>query len=240
MNNNIFKRQQKNDCELCGGTGQTLVKSKKFLPGKKPGSKTFLMDAIPCICKKNEVVESRFPYLSRKTVGRINAETAQKTANSLNPLERNILFQGGSKKFFRAVKSILVHYSFRPEIVIHMSTGSEVISQYYVEQKDESGRKIEDLIYSRDLVILMFNTKHENRALKEVIYEVIEGRYLRGKPTWIWSSTGPENFMEYSSDLNQYFKNFRKVKTGVVDVEEDLSSGKEELSKEDKAKLDNF
>lgn len=205
-------------CPKCSGRGITYVKSKRAIAGKKPGSQVFLMDSIPCICKRNEMVEGRYDYLSRVSVPAITAEEAASVVEKLKPLSTNILFQGGSYKFFHVVKAVLVHYAFNAKLVFHMSKGIEVVSQYYVEQVDESGRKFEDLIYNRDLVILMFNSRVENRALKPVLQELIEGRFLRNRPTWIWSREIVESTQDYSAELKPFLDKYKRVSCGTADV----------------------
>jgi len=192
-----------NNCKICNGRGETLAKSDRKLPGKRPGTEVSYMVSKLCICKKNLMVERKFKCLHPATIGTVSDKKC-KDIHKEYGIRKSRVFTGSEFAFFRIVKSMFVNYVTSADMIFHMSTGLEIIQDYYVEQKDGSRRDMSDLIYNRDLVVIMFTTNAANKALQPVMLDLIQGRVRIGKPVWIWTPTDIRTSGEWTETLQDF------------------------------------
>lgn len=203
-------------CSICNGAGQVYSESSITTPSKDPNRQIRMMDSKPCICKMNELVERKHAFMHPNAVPpQMDRAKIRKAVEKWRPLELSYRFMGPLNMFLPLVKKILVYYSFTPR-VFHISNGIEVVQEYYVAQAEGVERKVQDLIYNRDLVILRFDTSVENKALKQVVLDLVAGRAHLNRPTWIWTRAGIESTSEFSPDLTEHIKDWPVVDLGAI------------------------
>jgi len=191
------------NCKVCGGKGEILGKSDRTLPGKRPGQEISYMVSKLCICKKNLMVERKFKCLHPASIGTVSLEKCKKISKQYG-IKKSRVFVGSEFAFFRIVKSMFVNYVTEADMIFHMSTGLEIIQDYYVEQKDKSLRDMNVLTYDRDLVVILFTTNAANKALQPVILDLIQNRVRIGKPVWIWSPKDIRTAGEWTESLQEF------------------------------------
>ena len=218
------------ECTICGGTGQRYVVSARELPCKDPARHVHLMDSKPCICKMNELVERKYAYMHPLAVPpQLDRAKIVNDVAKLKPFEQSLKFVGPLDAFLPRLKRVLVRYAFEDKL-FHFSNGIEVVQEYYVGQAEGVERRVQDLIYNRDLVVIRFDTSVANKALKQVMLELIGGRAQMHKPTWIWSRSGVERTEEFSEELHQHIQDFRLVNLDRANAARNIASESQDVS----------
>lgn len=195
------------NCKVCGGKGFIFKASKTPIPTKNPKRTVTFSDAVLCHCKRNELVEISSPYFNPTNTGTISDELAKKTAKTLS-IKKNYKFFGGVEKFLKLCKAVFVHYRQDANMLFYIGNGIEIVTEYYLPNPDGIERSIQDLIRNRALVVIMFTTSVSNKAVAPVIQELIMGRKMAGKATWIWVPEHVEDTAEYSEELKPLLNGF--------------------------------
>lgn len=198
------------ECPLCKGQGYTMRLSSQGIPCKDPNRQIRTMETLECICKKNERIERRYPALRPCAPGSQNQgvptlldEEISKIAVEkfrLNKgLRTNYKFFGNPEKFFRIIKASFLYLMQDASARFYMGTGYEVIKDYYVGADDRKDYMA--LLNDFDLVVLLFDSRVSNKALKPAIMELVQTRYRKGLATWIWSEGDITQMGEWSDDI---------------------------------------
>lgn len=198
-------------CPLCKGQGFLLEHSGSALPTKNPNRKVSYAQAKLCICRKNELVENSSPYFNPRTTALVSEELARKFAETYD-INQNIWFTGPDLVFFNLCKTVFVHHRQNPLMLLHITNGLDLLQDYYVEQTGANKeRSIAELILGRDLLVVVCNTTAKNKALADVIVQVVNGRRTAGKGVWVWTPSNFVDMTEYSDTLQGLLNTWRTV-----------------------------
>jgi hypothetical protein len=118
---------------------------------------------------------------------------------------KNFLLIGNRVKFLRMVKSKFIMLSQIPGYQYHIANGMEIVKEYYVAQEDKSGRTVLDLMRKWQFLAIVFDTNSVNKALSNVISDIISSRAANHVTTWVWTEGNLDSYQEWSPGLNKYF-----------------------------------
>lgn len=200
------------ECPECKGQGYMLRMSTLAVPCKDPNRKIRTMVTVECVCKKNERIERKYPALRPSVPGSQNPgvpmlseEEVKKIAVDKFHLDKglrtNYKFFGNPEKFFRIVKASFLYLLQDASARFYMGTGYEVIKDYYVGADDR--KDYMSLLNDFDLVVLLFDSRVSNKAMKPAIMELVQTRYRKGLATWVWSEGDITQVGEWSDDIAQ-------------------------------------
>jgi hypothetical protein len=191
------------NCPICNGEGFKMGRSSVALPTKNPGRTFQKMVTVECICKRNERIERRYPALNSSEVPKLTeAEVDNIAVNkfSLNKGPRaNYKFFGDAKQFFKVVKASFVYLTQDASARFYLGTGIEIIKDYYVGADERNDFMA--LLNDFDLIVIMFDSRIKNKALKPVMVDLIQTRLRKGLATWVWSEGDIAQSEEWSEDL---------------------------------------
>lgn len=200
------------NCEICQGQGFTLRPSKNTIPSRTPGRSIRTMQTVECICKRNERVERKYAALHPRIVPPLSEEEVQKIAVNKFQLDKGIRtsykFFANPEKFFRIVKASFVYLSQDASARFYLGTGIEIIKDYYVGADDR--KDFMDLLNDFDLVVILFDSRIHNKALKPVMVDLIQTRLRKGLATWVWSERDYAMSEEWSEDLAPLLNDTKK------------------------------
>lgn len=200
------------ECPLCQGQGYMLRPSSQTIPCKDPNRVIRTMVSVECVCKKNERIERRYPALRPCTPGAQNHGVPMLTDDEVvkiavdkfhldKGLRTNYKFFGNPEKFFRIIKASFLYLLRDASARFYMGTGYEVIKDYYVGADDR--KDYMSLLNDFDLVVLLFDSRVVNKAMKPAIMELVQTRYRKGLATWVWSEGDITQMGEWSDDIAQ-------------------------------------
>lgn len=195
-------------CKYCDGSG--FMKRPSTL-GTKSGATVAFEKAFPCLCTLNPSINAKYKHL--EGMADVISEDMIMVGNRFK--FKNMIFYGNEAKFLYLVKCFVALHSISNRI-FSIIDGLELVHNNYTEDGDSRG------IYALeefDLLVLLCVSKPPNKAIKEVIFEVINNRLRRNKPCWLYG-TNPDSFIksqEYSPALQEIMDN-RKCSTYNCDV----------------------
>ena len=228
----IERHETIKNCDLCGGEGFMLRPSRTSIPSKNPERMIRTMETVECICRRNERIERKYAALHPKIVPPMSADDVHKIAVSIFGLDKGVTksykFFGNPEKFFRIIKASFVYLIQDASARFYLGTGMEVIKDYYVGADDKNDFMA--LLNDFDLVVLLFDSKIVNKALKPVMVDLIQTRQRKGLATWVWSEGDITMSQEWSEDLVPLLNDPKKVismdlKGSVKDSNEVINSG---------------
>lgn len=212
----IEKNKTVANCKKCNGSGMMIIHDGKPRPSKNPNVTVSFPRAVVCECRRNEIIENTFLFLSDPSLPKITSEFAEVTAKTL-PLTKNYRFTGNIKKFLITMKAIFVHHRRDSSFLAHISNGLDMVLSYYVAQDKGVERKFTDLTHGRDLVVILCNTKVSNAAVGPGVLELVQTRLIAGKPTWVFTPDDFDLCSEFSDDLKKIMEDSfvrKTLKTG--------------------------
>ncbi|MFA5436642.1 MAG: hypothetical protein WC372_11445 [Candidatus Neomarinimicrobiota bacterium] len=206
----IEKNNTVQKCPICNGRGTILEQGGFRIPTKNPGRTRGFTQARLCICRKNEIVENSSSYFNPNSTHKVSTADAIKAASRCK-YNTNIIFKGDVMKVLNFIKAVFVFH--RQDSLLHfqIANGLEFLQNYYVEQKDGASRTLNDIINNRDLLVILANTRTPNQALAGTTLQIVQGRLMAGKGTWLYL---PEDFTactEYSKELVSLIDTWRVV-----------------------------
>lgn len=179
-------------CPKCNGTGHIFIDSLNF---KR------------CDCLLNR--------LYAKKLGRVlyNVKEIPNT-HLLKKLENNMLFITDDEDINPHLKTVFMHLGLNARWLY--IEDSNVLQAWLGKPNSAGAENLSDLIEYPFLVLRLGVVGYQNKALPGVICELLMGRILGYKPTWIISPRDltPETCLEYSDELDniirRYFESNRR------------------------------
>jgi hypothetical protein len=196
----IERNQTVANCPFCKGKGTILEEGGYSFPTKNPNRSISFTQARLCICRKNELVENSSTYFNPKTTKAITEKVAEGMSKAYS-FDKNRWFTGPIETAMNIWKAVFVYHRQNSSLVFQIANGLELLQNYYVEQTDGAERTLNDLINGRDLLVIMCISTAHNKALAQSTMQIVQGRQLAGKSTWIYT---PEDFKartEYTPEL---------------------------------------
>jgi hypothetical protein len=169
-----------------------------------------MCEAVLCTCLKNQKVELQCRYFNTLNTHTVSDEEAKKTASTYK-LSENYHFTGDFDSFVNICKAVFVYYMQSASTLFEFGNGYEILQNYYVEQQDGVNRTFMDLIERRQLVVIPFTTKLDNKAVANMTAELIRARVQSGKATWVFTEGAINLTKEYTEDLNLMMAKFKCI-----------------------------
>lgn len=162
------------------------------------------METVECICKRRERIERKYAALHYDPMlPQLSDADVQNIAVTKFGLDKgvttNYKFSGNPEKFFRIVKASFLYLIQDASARFYLGTGMEIIKDYYVGSDDRNDFMA--LLNDFDLVVILFDSKIVNKALKPVMIDLIQTRMRKGLATWVWSERDITMSQEWSDDL---------------------------------------
>lgn len=173
------------------------------------GHRSLYPYATPCYCEINKNILNKFGLFGGTPAA--IPEDSKKIRELINNAE-NYIFFGREEAFLYITRSYFLKDFYCKDYMV--LEGSRLVEIYQVPDQSKKTWLTITPLNQYDLVILLFtsSTRYEN-SMKPSILELIKNRSRINKPTWVFSRS-PEslkNSHEYSSDLDYYFDNYKKV-----------------------------
>lgn len=212
-NVNTIKR-----CRICGGSGAELH-AKSTGMKTKTGEEIKVTVSKACICQLNEVVERQWALFHPESIPSIPRKESDDIAAFFFK-GKFLHFSGDKNRFLRIAKAYFVHNSLAPDKIMFISPSLQVVQDYYVAQKDEeAARSVNDLIHNRELVVLLLDCQVDNKALANVVADLVVSRKQQGRRTWVWSpNQSIHTTKEHSAELAATVDTFKKIKLAPIDA----------------------
>jgi DNA replication protein DnaC len=213
-------------CPLCGGTGKKIVKA---IHGLTDMPKTAVQW---CLCTKSRMVSESpdcrlLAYLGGAYPEKINKEFSL----DIDDLDKNqsLLVTGHFDTFRMNVKGVVMNYRFHTyQPRIYCCYAIDLLRNFYVKQEEFSMADVEEF----SLLVFALGTKEKNQQLNTVINQVVYSRLKCRKPTWVYMPTQQlsECIQEYSQELEEHFKQYKKIRIEAEGTISDKSQSKNEAS----------
>jgi hypothetical protein len=199
-------------CEFCNGTGETLtpVLFKKINIRK--------MASVPCVCFTSRLVSQENPiiqYLGDDYLHPDNLDSQLVFLPDDLPNSPNLLITGDPDNFKIQMKSLLMKNRFivpKPRILFSRSIG--IVQKFHVQQDDDTSPHLSATL-TFDLVIVIFGTKEQNKALSPCMAQMVMTRKEEKRPTWIYVPPPKVSVsqcdQEKSTELEETVKDFKEV-----------------------------
>jgi len=213
-------------CPLCGGSGKRIFKS---IHGQTEMPKTSVQW---CLCTKSRIVSDSpdcrlLAYLGDAYPEKINKELVL----DINDLGKNpnLLITGHFDTFRLNIKGVVMNYRFHPsQPRIYCCYAIDLLRNFYVKQEEFSMSDVEQF----ELLVFSLGTKEKNLQLNTVINQVVYSRLKCRRPTWVYMPTVQLNecIQEYSSELEEHFKQYKKIRIEADGIITDRSQSKNEAT----------
>jgi hypothetical protein len=199
-------------CEICNGSRETM----KAVIHEQTKLKTLIR--IPCICFASTLVSMEnnlIRYLGDVYMhpDKMDSQLVFRSENLMS--SPNLVITGEYDNFALQVKALLLKtrfYTPKPRILFARSI--DIVQRFHVPQEDEMALHMSSTLLF-DLVIVVFDTIEENKALAPCMAQMVLTRKEEGKPTWIYFKPPRVDLnqcKEISVDLDSMVQDFDLIK----------------------------
>jgi len=213
------------NCDLCGGTGYIPVMVKNPYTGQK------YTDSSMCLCKKSKIISDTYELLGHKGFDYLPFDKMIAPFNQIDPEKwdlskiSNYIITGDSSLFCDNLKSLIMQVKFSENpMSVFFEPAINLVQKYHVKQADGSSPNVTELV-DRGLMVLVFNTSENNKALQGCVAQIIASRLWVKRPTWIYLTRALANCLEYNEELlSEHFKQFKRIGLAGVSPEQSIEN----------------
>lgn len=214
-------------CPYCKGSGFIGT---GYTEKEVSGHRVMYPYTEPCYCNINFCIGKKFgmlsPVMDAHPADSAYVHKTYSTMDSSDQGNRGYLFYGSESLFLYLVKSYFLNgFMSRNYIILE---GGTIVEQYNVP-KDSSGEWLTTAHLNQyDMLALLFTTSARYTSIKDCVLEVIKNRGRLMKLTWIYARSEDhiKDAREYSPELENYFKSYKRVDLGTVPKLKGYSSNK--------------